>query len=401
VSEAAPLLADPATFVAGVPHERYAWLRANDPVHAEPDPDGGTYWAVTRYADVVTVSRDPAVFSSGERTALLIDLPPEELQFMKQQMIHMDDPQHARLRALVSAGFTPRMIRRLETHVAELAVSIVDAVAAKGECDFVTSVAAELPLQVLGELLGVPQEDRWKLFDWSNRLIGHEDPEYGSPIDLRVALMEMFNYAYELAGRKRAAPDDDIVSALVTAEIDGERLTDIEFNMFFFLLVVAGNETTRNAISGGMEALCLFPAERARLLADPSLLPSAMEEILRWVTPVMQFRRTAMQDVSLGAADMRAGDKVVMYHSSANRDAGVFGETADRFDVGRSPNPHVAFGFGPHFCLGASLARVEMRAMFSELLRRLPDIELAGPVERLRSNFINGIKHLPVRFTPA
>jgi cholest-4-en-3-one 26-monooxygenase len=333
------------------------------------------------------------------------------MAFMQQQMIHMDDPAHARLRSIVSAGFTPRMIRRLEDHVQELAAAIVDGVAGKvvegpggprGECDFVTDVAAELPLQVLAELLGVPLEDRWRLFDWSNRLIGFEDPEYGSPVDARMALNELFNYAYELAQDRRAAPRDDIVSALVTAEVEGQRLTDVEFNMFFFLLVIAGNETTRNAISGGMLALSEHPDQRAALLASlDARLPGAVEEILRWVTPVMQFRRTATRDVELGGKSISAGDKVVMYYSSANRDEAVFGPTAGVFDIARSPNPHVAFGFGPHFCLGASLARVEMRALFGELLRRLPDIEVAGPVERLQSNFINGIKHLPVRFTPA
>lgn len=389
-------LLDPSVFAAGVPHEYFAALRQSEPVHWQ---DG--MWVVTRHADCVAVSRDPETFSSGVGTALIQDLPPDELAFMQQQMIHMDDPAHARLRSIVSAGFTPRMIRRLEEHVQELAVAIVDGVAGKGVCDFVTDVAAELPLQVLAELLGVPLEDRWKLFDWSNRLIGLEDPEYGSPVDARMALIEMFNYAYEMAQQKRAEPVDDIVSALVTAEVDGQRLTDVEFNMFFFLLVVAGNETTRNAISGGMLALSEHPEQRARLVESPALLPSAVEEILRWVTPVMQFRRTATRDVELGGQSIKAGDKVVMYYSSANRDQAVFGESADVFDIGRSPNPHVAFGFGPHFCLGASLARVEMRAMFGELLRRLPDIEVSGPVERLRSNFINGIKHLPVSFTPA
>jgi cholest-4-en-3-one 26-monooxygenase len=387
-------LLDPATFAAGVPHDYFARLRRDDPVHWQEG-----MWVVTRHADAVAVSRDPATFSSGVKTALIQDLPPDELQFMQQQMIHMDDPAHARLRGIVSAGFTPRMIRQLEQHVVDLAVAIVDGVADKGDCDFVTDVAAELPLQVLAELLGVPLEDRWKLFDWSNRLIGLEDPEYGSPVDARMALIEMFNYAYELGTDRRAAPRDDIVSALVTAEVDGERLTDVEFNMFFFLLVVAGNETTRNAMSGGMLALSEHPAQKARLLADlDGLLPSAVEEILRWVTPVMQFRRTATRDVSLGGREVKAGDKVVMYYSSANRDEAVFGSGAGEFDVARSPNPHVAFGFGPHFCLGASLARVQMRAMFGELLRRLPGIEVAGPVERLQSNFINGIRHLPVRW---
>lgn len=391
---------DPQTFVSAVPHDYFAELRANDPVHWEPEPDGTGYWAVTRHADVVEVSRDPATFSSGEKTALLMDLPPDEMLFMKQQMIHMDAPEHTQLRNLVNKGFTPRMVRRLEDHVRELTVDVISRVAPKGEFDFVTDVAAELPLLVIAELLGVPVEDRWKLFDWSNRLIGMEDPEYGSPIDAKVAAAEMFQYAYGLAQQKRAEPVDDIVSALVTAEVDGRRLTDIEFNMFFFLLVVAGNETTRNAIAGGMQALCEHPDQYERLRGEPDVLPSAIEEILRWVTPVMQFRRTAMRDAVIGDQPVRAGDKVIVYYSSANRDEAVF-PNASTFDVGREPNPHVAFGFGAHFCLGASLARLEMRSMFEELLKRMPDIGLAGPVQRLRSNFINGIKHLPVTFKPS
>ena len=391
-------LFDPESFVAGVPHDYFAWLRAHDPVHRQPDTGGG-YWAVTRYDDVVAVERDPVTFSSGRQSALLMDLTPDELHFMSQQLIHMDAPQHTKLRSLVNRGFTPRMIRLLELHVRELAHEIVDHVAPKGECDFVAEIAAELPLQVIAELMGVPTEDRWRLLDWSNRTIGLEDPEYGSLVDAKVATVEMFIYAHELAEEKRAHPVDDIISALVTAEVDGERLTDIEFNMFFFLLVVAGNETTRNLVSGGMLTLFDHPDQLARLRADRSLLPVAIEELLRWVSPVIQFRRTATRDALIGETRVAEGDKVAIYYSSANRDEAAF-EDAGRFDITRAPNNHVAFGLGPHFCLGASLARLEARAMFEEILARMPDIEPAGPIERLRSNLINGVKHLPVRFTP-
>jgi cholest-4-en-3-one 26-monooxygenase len=400
-------LFDPDTFVTGVPHEWFAWLREHDPVHLNPEPDGPGFWAVTRYEDVVTVSRDPELFSSWRGSALLADLPPEDLEGMRLQLIHMDPPEHTALRAIVSRAFTPRMIASLRDHVAQLAAEIVDAVAPKGKCDFVTEVAAELPLQVIAETLGVPREDRWRLFDWSNRLIGMEDPEYGSEdaaqadITAKVALVEMFQYAHELAERKRAEPTGDLCSVLVHAEVDGHRLSDVEFNMFFFLLVIAGNETTRNLISGGLEALCEHPDERARLRADPGLLAATVEEMLRWVSPVMQFRRTATRDTDLAGQEIAEGDKVVLYYGSANRDEAVFGPSADRFDAARVPNNHLAFGFGTHFCLGASLARLEIRSMFAELLGRIPDLELAGPPERLRSSFINGIKHLPVRFTPA
>ena len=399
-------LNDPDTFVAGVPHEWFAWLREHDPVHRNPEAAGPGFWAVTRHADVVAVSRVPELFSSWQGSALVADLPPDDLAGMRLQLIHMDPPEHTALRAIVSRAFTPRMIASLRDHIAELTTEIVDAVATAGECDFVTAVAAELPLQVIAETLGVPREDRGRLFDWSNRLIGMEDPEYGSEdavqadITAKVALVEMFQYAHELAERKRAEPTDDLCSVLLHAEVDGRRLTDIEFNMFFFLLVIAGNETTRNLISGGIQALCEHTQERDRLLADPRLLPTAVEEMLRWVSPVMQFRRTATRDTELAGRHVAAGDKVVLYYGSANRDPAVFGPTAERFDVGRTPNNHLAFGFGTHFCLGASLARLEIRTMFGELLGRLPDLELAAPAERLRSSFINGIKHLPVRFTP-
>jgi cholest-4-en-3-one 26-monooxygenase len=272
-------------------------------------------------------------------------------------------------------------------------------VAPKGECDFVTAIAAELPLLVIAELLGVPIEDRWKLFSWSNRLIGADDPEYGSPADAPLAVMEMFQYAGWLAEQRRAEAADDIVSTLVHADVDGERLGGLEFNMFFFLLVIAGNETTRNAISGGMQALCEFPEQRERLLERREYLDTAVDEFVRWVSPVMQFRRTAQRDTELAGQVIREGEKVVMFYGSANRDERAF-EDAGCFDVARDPNPHLGFGIGVHFCLGASLARMEMRLMFEELFRRLPDLELAGPVARLRSNFINGIKSMPVRFTP-
>src|SRR5262249_42093810 len=241
--------------------------------------------------------------------------------------------------------------------------------------------------------------DRHRVFDWSNKMLAYDDPEYQeSAMTGRIAAMEMYMYANQLARERKDHPRDDLVSVLMNAEVEGERLSEVEFDQVFLLLAVAGNETTRNLISGGMLALLENPAERARLAADPSLLSTAVEEMLRWVAPVMQFRRTLTRDVELSGQRLREGDLVSLWYGSANRDDAVFHEP-DRFDVGRTPNDHLAFGIGPHFCLGANLARLEIRIMFEELLRRLPDIELAGPVERLRSNFINGIKHMPVRFT--
>jgi cholest-4-en-3-one 26-monooxygenase len=394
-----------------VPHAFYAWLREHAPVYwhegrpgrelfpGRVEPDQRGFWAVTRHADVVEVSRNHALFSSERGSAVIADMPEIELAMIRQQLIHMDPPRHSKLRNLVNRGFTPRMIGRMEPHVRELAREIVDALAGKSECDFVTEIAAELPLLVIAELLGVPRADRWKLFTWSNRLIGAEDPDYGSPVDAQIAVMELFQYGAWLADQRRAEPKDDIVSTLVHANVDGEALGGLDFNMFFFLLVIAGNETTRNAISGGMQALFEHPSERAKLAAKPELLDTAVDEIVRWVAPVMQFRRTATRDLELGGQKIRENDKVVMYYGAANRDPRAFVDP-ERFDVARDPNPHLGFGIGVHYCLGASLAKLEMRIMFEELFRRIPDLELAGPIARLRSNFITGIKSMPVRFTP-
>ena len=348
---------------------------------------------------MVRVSKDPLGFSSARGTNIE-DLTEESLSQVQMMMLNMDPPQHQQFRRLVSVGFTPRMIRALEPRIRETASSIIDRVARRGQCDFVEEVAAELPLQVIAELMGIPLEDRHKVFAWSNRLIGFDDPEFsGSREDGTLAAMEMWAYATALAESRRDRAGTDLVTTLINAEIDGEKLSGTEFEAFFLLLAVAGNETTRNLISGGMLALIEHPEARARLVVEPALIPSAVEEMLRFVTPVMHFRRTATRATEIRGQRIEAGDKLVMYYVSANRDEEVFTDP-DSFDVTRSPNDHLTFGVGEHFCLGASLARLEIRVMFEEILKRLPDIELAGPVRRLRSNFINGFKEIPVRFTP-
>jgi cytochrome P450 len=388
-------------FVRGVPHEMFRTLRREAPVFFHPEPDGPGFWAVTRYHDVIAVSRDPATFSSEHAGVSIPDPADDRKQMLGQIMLEMDPPKHARYRMLVNKGFTPRALVPLEPHVREMVSRILDPVAASGACEFVTEVAAELPLQVIAEFLGVPHEDRLKVFEWSNRMIGAQDPDYnpGTYDDARSAMIEMFAYANALAEQRRRHPALDLVSTLLAADVDGEQLSDYEFDLFFMLLAVAGNETTRNLISGGMLALIEHPAERERLVADPSLMPTAVEEMLRWVSPVMHFRRTAMRDTEVGGQPIRAGEKVVVWYVSANRDAEAFDEP-DRFDVGRTPNEHLAFGIGEHFCLGANLARLEIRVMFEEILRRMPRFELEGEVRRLRSNFIGGIKRMPVRATP-
>ena len=384
----------------------FAVLRAERPVswHEEFEypglPKGPGFWAVTRWEDVWTVSRNPDVFISGKGSNIG-DLPVELLEFFGS-MINMDAPRHTKLRLLVNKGFTPRTVARVEEMVRERARKIVDAVAPRGECDFVTDVAAALPLEIICEMMGIPPGDTRRIFELTNIILGVGDPEYASTIEeLMAAGMELFQYAQNLGRERLERPADDITSALMHAEVDGERLGEQEFGSFFILLVVAGNETTRNAISHGMKALTDWPDARRAWQADfERYKPTAVEEIVRWATPVIHFRRTAARDTVLGGQAIRAGDKVVMWYNSANRDAAKFDDPY-RFDVAREPNEHVGFGAGgPHFCLGANLARREIAVMFEELFRRLPDIAISGPPDMLLSAFIHGIKRMPCRFTP-
>jgi cholest-4-en-3-one 26-monooxygenase len=390
-------------YVEAVPHDQFRRLRAEAPVFRHPDPESEHgYWALTRHADVVFVSRNPELFSSHERTAMINEYPQEQVDQQRMFMLNQDPPDHTRTRSLVNRGFTPRMIARLEERIQQTCDDIVSSAVAKGEGDFVTLCAAELPLIVIAELMGVPFEDRHKVFDWSNRMVGGEDPEYGVTEQQRLdAATEMWAYANTLAEEKRQAITDDIVSKLISPDEAGNVLSELEFDLFFMLLAVAGNETTRNAISGGMQALIEHPDQWAKLKADPSLIPAAADEIVRWVTPVNMFRRTAMQDVEVGGVTIKAGEKVVIYYTSANRDETVFTDP-EVFDIAREPNPHVGFGGGgPHFCLGRHLAKLELECLFRSLIQQVDHVELVMGPRRLRSNFINGIKEMTVRFVPA
>jgi cholest-4-en-3-one 26-monooxygenase len=397
-------LLDRDRFTQGIPHEWFTWLRANAPVFHHDEPGGAGFWVITRYADVVTANRDAASFSSSQERGGVVMLegptaPIPGTEMAGDMMLFMDPPRHTRYRKLVNRGFTPRMIAALEVHVRDLTIGIVEAAMAKGDCDFVVDVAAELPLEVIAELLGVPREDRHKLFQWSNRMVGSDDPEYQVAEDaVTEAQIEMFMYAQALAAERRAQPRADIVTTLLEAEIEGDQLTEMDFNLFFMLLSVAGNETTRNAIAHGMNAFLEHPDQWELLVSDPGRhIAGAVEEILRWASPVMYFRRNATRDITLGGQSIKAGDKISLWYISANRDESVFDEPF-RFDITRDPNPHIAFGGGgPHFCLGAQLARLEIRLLFEELARRVPRLEALGAPDRLRSNFIGGIKHLPVR----
>jgi cholest-4-en-3-one 26-monooxygenase len=401
-------LSDSANFVDGVPYEWFAELRRQGVVWMdEPDvvppgrEPGPGFWAVTRYPDVVAVNRDFEHFSSASKAVFLWDTPPDQLAQQQLMMLNMDPPLHTRYRRLVNKGFTPRMVSQLEEHIHQTADEIIDSVIEKGTADFVVDLVSELPLIVIAELLGVPREDRHRVFDWSNRMIGSEDTEFSVSADRAAeAAMELYAYAADLYAKKRLDPHADLMSVLTNVEVEGERLTDLDLELFFLLLSVAGNETTRNLMGGGMQAFFDHPDQWQRLRADRSLLPTAVEEMLRFVTPVMNFRRQTTSEVVIGDQKVGPDEKVVFFHISANRDETVF-EDPNRFDVGRDPNPHIAFGGGgPHFCLGANLARMEIRVMFEHLLDRMPDLAQAGPAERLQSNFINGIKHLPVEFTP-
>jgi cholest-4-en-3-one 26-monooxygenase len=394
-------LSDSASYVAAVPHEYFAWLRRHDPVHWQDEAGGPGYWAVTRHADCVAVNRDVEHFSSGRQGTMPFEMPPAEVEQQKLMMVNMDPPLHTRYRRLVNKGFTPRMMADPEQSVHRAADQIIDRVADAGRADFVTDIASELPLVVIADLLGVPLEDRHKMFDWSNRMVGQEDPEYATGAEAAgQAAMELYAYAAALYERKRLDPSLDLMSVLIGAEVDGEQLSSLELELFFLLLTVAGNETTRNLMSGAMRAFFAFPDQWERLRADRSLLRPAVEEMLRFVTPVMCFRRTATAPFTLGGRPIAEGDKVVFYHVSANRDGDVF-TAPDTFDISRDPNPHMTFGGGgPHFCLGANLARLEIRVMFDHLLDRLPDLRPDGQAQRLQSAFINGVKHLPVAFDP-
>jgi cytochrome P450 len=424
----------PDTYVDGVPLKRLAELRAAGAVAwvDEPPvdhwPAGTGFWAVLRHAEVEHVLRHPQVFSSSAGLTQVYDAPEPVRVVLRRMMINMDPPEHSRLRSLTTKAFTPRAVARLEERITARARYLVDAAAARTEVDFAREVAADLPLTTLAEVLGVPESDRWLMFDWSNRVIGLLDAEYSAsfafdgsgatPMARRAlaarpqpdadgrmpdsrrpdGMADLYAYARELAEHRRREPGEDIMSLLVQqADADGGRITPEEFEQLFWLFSVAGNETVRNALPGAMLTLIEHPDAYAALRADRSLVPGAVEELLRWWTPVIQFRRTAVQDTELGGTPIKAGDKVVVFFSSANRDERVFADP-DTFDVTRSPNPHLSFGHGPHFCVAAYLARVQLRAMVEAVLDRFATVELAGPPERLRSNFQNGVKHLPIRW---
>ena len=389
-------------------HELLGALRETDPgIHWVGEGDNGPgFWAVTRLEHLREVNRHPEVFSSNARGTQMMepdDADPTSSFRREHIMIDMDPPKHTRYRRLVSRGFTPRMIGLLEDYLENRTAAILDRVTERGRCDFVTEISAELPLQAIAEMLGVPVEDRQMIFDWTNKFIGTQDPDFvGDHDEVMQAMAELYAYSHALQAERRDRPADDIITTLMEADVDGEALTEIEFDMFFLLLCVAGNETTRNSVTRGMLGFFEFPDQWDRFAADPDrYMDTAVEEIVRWATPVLHFRRQAVTDYNLGGVDIAAGDKVVMWHVAANRDPRAFDEPMT-FDIERDPNDHVGFGGGgPHFCLGANLARMEIRLIFREIARRMPDIHLDGEIRYLRSNFIGGVKEMPVAYTPS
>ncbi|MGH9088663.1 MAG: cytochrome P450 [Acidimicrobiales bacterium] len=368
-------------------------------------PPGPGYWAVSRHADIVEVSRHPELYRSGQGAVSVIDMPEEMVEYFSG-MISTDNPRHARLRRIVSAVFTPRMVRSIEHHIEEVAAKIVDRVSPLGECDFVTDVAARLPLQVICEMMGIPESCYHDVYRCSNIILSEGDLEYipedVDPIGSFLQAGEELTVLMQEIGEDRLVrPRDDLTTGLVTDNVDGEALNHAELASFFVLLVVAGNETTRNAIAHGLWALTEHPDQRAQWRDDlEGVTPTAVDEIVRWASPVIWMRRTVASDTELRGQALAAGDKVLLYYCSANRDEEVYADPF-RFDVRRSPNPHLGFGAaGPHFCLGAHLARREVGVMWRELFSRLPDMAATGEPDRLQSSFVNGIKHLPCAFTP-
>ena len=394
---------DPDLYVDRVPTAELAELRRTAPVWWNAQRRGSTgfnddgFWVVTRHADITDISKRSDVYSSYENTALIRfqeGIPREQIEMQRVILLNMDPPEHTKVRAIVSRGFTPRSVNAMQDTLRERAERIVATALEEGTGDFVADVACELPLQAIADLIGVPQEDRKKIFAWSNAMIGSDDPEYADAA--MVASMEILAYAMEMAEDRRVNPRDDIVTKLVNAEIDGEHLSADQFGYFVLMLSVAGNETTRNAISHGMKAFFEHPDQWEKFKAERP--ETTADEIIRWGTPITVFQRTALADTELGGQPVKAGDRLGLFYRSANFDEDAF-DHPERFDITRSPNPHLGLGgFGTHYCLGASLAKMEIGLIFNAIADAMPDIRPAGESERLRSGWVNGVKRLPVTY---
>ena len=389
----------------GYPHEEWTLLRKQAPVFWYERENVDPFWAITRHADIIAVSRRPELFRSTQRLFVTMnepDMPPPD-EALLRQLLNMNPPEHGAYRTVVSRRFTPAAVNQLAGHLDEIAAQLVDGIADREECDFVTDLSAKLPLAVIAEMFGIPRSDWEMMFRLSNAMIGPADPEYahaqGGTImeGLEQARLEFFRYFTQLVEDRRKTPRDDLATALANGTVNGEPIPPFELLSYFALLIIAGNETTRNATTGGLFALINHPEQLQLLQRNPALIRSAAEEILRWTSPVIQFMRIANQDTELGGRKIRAEDVLALFYPSANRDEEVFDDPF-KFDITRHPNYHLAFGIAEHFCLGANLARLELQMIFRHLAARLERIELAGPVARMRSSFVGGIKHMPIRY---
>ena len=387
----------------GYPHQEWTLLRREAPVFWYERQNGIPFWAVTKHEDIVTVSRQPELFRSNQILFITAEEPGAPLpdEVILRQLLNMNPPEHGAFRSVVNQRFTPRAIKQLAADIEQITEEVIDALAGREECDFVTDVSAKLPLAVIAQMFGIPRADWDMMFRLSNTMIGPSDPEYagGETIKevIEKARLEFFQYFTQLVEARRRRPQDDLASALANGSANGDPLPPFELLSYFALLIIAGNETTRNATTGGLFAFINHPEQWERLKRDPSLVSSAVEEIVRWTSPVVQFTRTATADTDLHGKKIREGDVLALFYPSANRDEDIF---ADPFtlDIGRNPNQHIAFGIGEHYCLGANLARLELQSMFRQLAARLEAVELGGPVSRMRSSFVGGIKHMPIRY---
>ena len=395
---------DPDLYVQrGYPHEEWALLRKEAPVFRYERPGVEPFWAITRHADIVNVSRQPELFRSSQFLFITREEPGSPLpdEAVLRQLLNMNPPEHGEYRRVVNQRFTPRSVKQLAEQIERITTETLDGLVGREECDFVTEVSAKLPLAVIAEMFGIPRADWAMMFRLSNAMIGPADPEYGGSAtikeNLERARLEFFQYFNQLCEDRRKNPRDDLASALANGKVDGEPLPPFELLSYFALLIIAGNETTRNATTGGLHALISNRDQWERLRGDPSLAPKAAEEIVRWTSPVIQFTRIATADIVLGGQPIHQGDLLALFYPSAARDEQVF-ERPSTFDLGRYPNPHISFGIGEHFCLGANLARLELQVMFRQLAERMESVELAGPTQRMRSSFVGGIKHMPIRY---
>jgi len=404
MDEAARVFADPLAYADEVKlHAALTHLRTNEPVAWVDVADYRPFWAITKHADIMDIERANTLFTNSPRPVLATAEGDEQQAAIGvSTLIHMDDPQHRAVRAIGADWFRPKAMRALKVRIDELAKRYVDHMVEAGpECDFVQEVAVNYPLYVIMSMLGLPESDFPRMLHYTQELFGNDDAEFQrgtSKEEQMSVLLEMFQYFNELTASRRASPTEDLASAIANAQIKGEPLSDIDTVSYYLIIATAGHDTTSAVISGGLQALVENPDQRERLRANMDLMPLATEEMIRWVTPVKEFMRTAQQETTVRGVPIAAGDSVLLSYASANRDEEVFDDPF-RFDVGRDPNKHNAFGYGVHFCLGAALARMEVNSFFSELVPRLESIELAGDPQHISTIFVGGLKHLPIRYS--